>query len=281
MRIGLLLDYALGDPAKPVINELIVELQRRGCAVRTILPSGAAIDLASFEINDDLYIAKGHSEPMMALGGILHDRGALLVNPYPASCYVHDKARTTAALLAAGIPVPRSCIANNALDAFQALGCGPIIFKPVNGHRGWGIEVAKDRHDLKGINSGPHFAQSYERINGDDLKVYVIGTDVFTVRRRVDPPAQAERVGQLCASPPEVVEIAMRMMDLFGMDICGFDIVETCNGPVVVDVNAFPSFRGVPDAAERLADIIMCRGHRQETSARGVAAATRWTGLAP
>ena len=47
------------------------------------------------------------------------------------------------------------------------------------------------------------------------------------------------------------------MGEIFGLDIYGLDVVETSNGPVVLDINDFPSFGHVPEAVSRVSNYIL------------------------
>ncbi|WP_406418928.1 hypothetical protein [Streptomyces sp. NBC_00842] len=44
---------------------------------------------------------------------------------------------------------------------------------------------------------------------------------------------------------------------MFGLDLYGIDVVLGPDGPVIVDINDFPSFRQVPDAVSRLAGAVL------------------------
>ena len=259
MRICLLIERPLGDPATPVINDLAVELRRRNCGVTHILPPADFVDLRNLDVDCDLYVSKACTDLLLTLTGILHDRGARIVNTFAASSYVRDKGRATAALMAAGLPSPETCIAGTARQAFEGLGNKAIIVKPVHGTWGEGIEVARSDADLARINGGPHFAQAFDRVTDDDLKVYVIGEEVFTVRRHLPAHTIEDMQGELCRNDSTLEQIARQVTRLFGLDVCGLDFVETPSGPVVVDVNSFPGFIGVPDAARRLAEYIISR----------------------
>ena len=47
---------------------------------------------------------------------------------------------------------------------------------------------------------------------------------------------------------PELRKLALRVGQIFGLDIYGLDVVETAQGPMIVDINDFPSFGQVPRA---------------------------------
>jgi glutathione synthase/RimK-type ligase-like ATP-grasp enzyme len=48
-------------------------------------------------------------------------------------------------------------------------------------------------------------------------------------------------------------------MELFGLELYGVDCIETPNGPVVIEVNDFPNYSGVPGSDQLLADHVIFR----------------------
>ena len=52
---------------------------------------------------------------------------------------------------------------------------------------------------------------------------------------------------------PELRDIVLRCGQAFGIDLYGMDIIESGGKPYVVDMCSIPSFKGVPDAPQRLA----------------------------
>jgi ribosomal protein S6--L-glutamate ligase len=53
-----------------------------------------------------------------------------------------------------------------------------------------------------------------------------------------------------------VRDIALRCGALFGMGLYGLDVLVPEGGPVVVDVNTFPGYGGVPGIASVIAEYI-------------------------
>lgn len=255
MRICFLVDRKLGDPKSPVMNAAALGLEQRGYTVSSVLFSDLRTNIASAAVEADLYISKASSELQISLAGILHDRGARLLNTWQSSSYVRDKARVTAALAAAGIPVPESLIASDIEGAAEALGGLPVIVKPVRGTSGNGIEIIRSKSDAERLPRGPHFVQRFDRLNGDDLKAYVIGEQVSIVRRPFPAQTMSDKLGTI-VKDRDLEAIAMKAGRMFGLEIFGVDIIETSRGPVVVDVNACPGFVGAEDAGRRLADYI-------------------------
>jgi ribosomal protein S6--L-glutamate ligase len=62
--------------------------------------------------------------------------------------------------------------------------------------------------------------------------------------------------GQPLAVSDDVRAIALRCGRLFGAGLYGLDVLIGRDGPVVVDVNSFPGYGGVPAIAPVIADYI-------------------------
>jgi ribosomal protein S6--L-glutamate ligase len=99
-------------------------------------------------------------------------------------------------------------------------------------------------------------AQQYIENRGFDIKLYVAGTEVFAIAKRspLHPEVRVEK--RLIPLSMELRNLAILVGKLFGLDIYGLDIVETRDGPMVVDINDFPSFGQVPNAIDLVASEI-------------------------
>lgn len=88
-----------------------------------------------------------------------------------------------------------------------------------------------------------------------DHKLYCIGGQLFGVRREPGATEEAKH-GRPFTVTPELRGIALAVGDAIGADLYGIDIVLRAGRPEVVEVNPFPGFKGVPEAALRVADYI-------------------------
>jgi ribosomal protein S6--L-glutamate ligase len=133
----------------------------------------------------------------------------------------------------------------------------PLILKPYQGHRGMGIRVIRDPRELARLPAPttPMLAQEYIAGDGEDLKIYVVGEEVFAVRKRFSSTSFADS-GKPCSISDDWCEIARRCGRAFGLGLYGLDVVEGPQGPVVVDLNYFPGYKGIPNIASLLADHI-------------------------
>jgi ribosomal protein S6--L-glutamate ligase len=193
----------------------------------------------------------------MSVAGCLHDQGARILHPYPWSARVYDKIVATRRMRAAGIPTPRSWSTGDMTRLRALLEQGPLIIKPHRGHHGAGIQIVRSPHELPG-QPRPQttvIVQEYVEGTGQDLKVYVVGDDVFAVHKRFSLNSHAQP-GVPCPLSDEVRRLALRCGQVFGLGLFGVDMIESPNGPVVVDVNWFPGYKGVPNVAPLIANYI-------------------------
>lgn len=242
-----------------VMPRLIGRLGERGCTVDVLVPERAPATLATLAPDVDVYVWKSHGRLSNSIAAYLHACGRTLINSYFATLQVRDKIVTAQRLIDAGVPTPQAYYADS-VDQIRSLVPGyPIVVKPNGGRRGEQIAVVRDARDLDELpaSAGPFLAQRYVQGNGLDLKAYVIGDQVFGVWRPFPARTAAEKRGQRCALSQEIREICLRCGRLFGLELYGVDIIETDDGPMVIEVNCFPGYRGVPGADSLIADHIV------------------------
>ncbi|TMI88795.1 MAG: hypothetical protein E6H00_11640 [Bacillati bacterium ANGP1] len=176
---------------------------------------------------------------------------------------VRDKAVAAAFAHAKGLPVPRTYfVAHPRLLERIPESDYPLVIKPTNGSAHNGIYRAKSPADLATLeiaepDGGFLLAQHYAENPGYDIKLYVIGNDVYAVARKSPLHPKIVVHEQRIPLAPEWRRLALRAGRLFGLDIYGLDVVETRNGPAVVDINDFPSFGHVPGAVSHVANYIL------------------------
>jgi ribosomal protein S6--L-glutamate ligase len=245
-----------------VLEELYALLTRRGFEVTEGIPDRAALDLdmdMDMAPRHDLYILKARTELPVSVAEVLHHRGAKLLNPYPSFALVLNKIVATSMMRDAGIPTPRSWAAvDPSLLHFDAsIKSTPLIIKPFNGIHSQNIRVVKKPGDLEGLPamSGPVLVQEFVEGCTERLKVHCVGEQVFATRKPFSLGGTGVP-GEPCAVSSELREIALRCGELFGMGLYGLDVLIPRDTPLVVDVNSFPGYEGLPGIAEIIADYI-------------------------
>lgn len=270
MKIGILMMEHAKTRQESVMPEVVQMLVDWGVKVDMIYPERELIDIASIRVEHDLYVLKACTSLAMSLAGALHAIGAAVINPYPVAALLRDKIVTERILRAAGVPTPETFVAGRAENLAPLLVAGPLIIKPYRGSQGRGVRVVWDADELDeiSITDGPLFAQRYQKPEGLDRKIYCIGGQMFGVERVWPALTYEDKVGRPFTVTAELRDIALRCGHAFGVDLFGLDVIISDGRPYVVDVNCFPGFKGVPDAALRLADYIFAAADRQREQHR-------------
>ncbi|PWB60826.1 MAG: hypothetical protein C3F14_12460 [Deltaproteobacteria bacterium] len=214
----------------------------------------------------DLVISRGRSEGLLCLLHLAEVQGVATTNRRAAIGSVHNKAEVAITLSAAGVPTPPAYVGPvRELARSIPAEAYPIVLKAVSGDDRYPLRIVRSAPELARI-SWPEpaaLAQRFQPGNGYDLKLYVIGRDVWALRKRsrldASPAPESESTSLECKAfhvfPASAMEaLALKCGELFGLDYYSVDCRETTDGPVVIDVNDFPNYSGVAGADERLAD---------------------------
>jgi ribosomal protein S6--L-glutamate ligase len=257
MKLYFLLARRVPPVPSPLLVEVAARLRTGGFQVESGTPEEMLVEGDRLTPSHDLYVLKSHTELALSVAGLLHDRGAALLNPYPACLAAQDKITAAGRLRAAGVPTAETWVTGDLRLVAPLLEDGPLIVKPHRGHRGAGVHLVRTAAELAAlpVPSVPVVVQRYIPGPGEDLKVYVVADEVFAVRK----PFAADsfsRPGRPVPVTSAVREAALQTRAAFGLDLFGVDVIESPDGPVIVDVNYFPGYKGVPDVAPRIAAVI-------------------------
>jgi ribosomal protein S6--L-glutamate ligase len=243
-----------------VLNQLL----QWGHHVDILEPQSTITCLSNlFHQRYDAYVLKTASDgPGLSILEAAEAAGIPTINHSRAIRQARDKAVAVALAQAQGIPVPTTYfVAHPQLLDQVPIEQFPLVVKPTNGSSCRDIHFIRNPYELKNIHIGTHpgfwLAQHYEENVGFDTKLYVAGTEVFAVAKPspLHPEIKVEK--RPIPITPALYELAMRVGALFGLDIYGVDVVETEQGPMVVDINDFPGFGNVPEAEKLIASCIL------------------------
>jgi len=274
VRIGLLMPHYSSRSRSywPLVAQA---LAAAGALVDVVHPPRGALDLATLRVEHDLYLLRKLSGFALSLAGALHELGAAILNPYPASAALRDKIVASRVLQAAGIPMPATYVASDAEELLPHLEEGPLIVKPYLGAGGHHVHVVRTAVELAAVpvnQREPVFAQRYHPPQGRDRKIYAIGTELFGVKKIFPRRTDADKFGEPFDVSAELADIARRCGQAFGVELYGVDIIESAGQPYVVDVASVPGFKGVPDAPARLTRHILAAAERAHHGGALVAA---------
>lgn len=270
LKVGFFLRHSRYLDSSPVMRDMLRLLAAQKVFVETIAPDSQVVELHTFEPRCDLYLLKPGSDANLSLAGVLEARGARVLNDWRASSLVQDKIQTTARLLEAKLPVPESFVCGDARLVMDVAGLAEVYAKPHRGSYGEGVEKLVDcTGDGTCSSPVPRLIQQALPSSGLDIKVYVIGDKVFAIKRPFPAVTLEDKLGQPCEVTEGTRRLALAVGRLFDLKIYGVDMLETPSGLFIVDVNYFPSFIGIHDAAAHLADFIINYAHRTPRSVAG------------
>lgn len=257
-RVCLLLARRVPPVPSPLLLEVADRLRRLDVDVVQVIAEEVLTRPDVLVPDADLYLLKSHTELSLSLASVLHDQGARIVNPYPACALVQDKLRASRRLAAAGLPVPPCWTTADLGLLAPLLADGPLVVKPARGHRGMSVHLVRTTAELAALPVPAHPVIVQRHVPGpvDDLKVYAVGRAVFVVRKPFSS-ASFSVPGRPGAVSAEVRDITRRCGEVFGLGLYGIDVIESPDGPVIVDLNTFPGYKGVPDVAPLVTDHVL------------------------
>src|SRR5579864_4734690 len=97
--------------------------------------------------------------------------------------------------------------------------------------------------------------------------MWVIDRQIFAARRRTPLEPDAPKEDIVIAPqdlPQEWADITREIGRVFDLRLYGVDLLVTNTGPMIVDVNSFPGFRGVPGADSALVELVEKLGRERK-----------------
>jgi ribosomal protein S6--L-glutamate ligase len=270
MHICLIMDNP-ETPHHPVIGVALQKLRAthnvRLLDVRTLTDDEAIAEEERYP-SADLYLLKSHAPQALAVAHVLEQKGALVVNCWAASVACQDRVLMAQRMHEAKLPWPftRSFSTLGSLLADHEMLASlpfPQIIKSYNSHRGDLVEKVDSINQLEALASEwsqePIVLQAFAAGDGWDIKMWVIDRQIFAARRRTPLEPNASKEDYPISPeelPAEWAHIAKEIGRVFNMRLYGIDLLMTDHGPIIVDVNGFPGFRGVPGADSALVAMV-------------------------
>jgi ribosomal protein S6--L-glutamate ligase len=175
-----------------------------------------------------------------------------------------DKLRALQVLNYHGIPHPQTAVVrrkSEIIKAIEEIGGAPVVIKLIEGTQGVGVVLAEDLGTAQTIMELLQFAkqnvlvqQFIKEARGQDIRAFVVGDRVVASMRRIaahgDFRSNVHRGGRAEAIdlPPAYAQMAVRSAQLVGLQVAGVDLIESRNGPMVLEVNSSPGLEGIERA---------------------------------
>lgn len=187
--------------------------------------------------------------------------GMLVINPPSSIERSVDKYHTLALLEEHGLPVPRTVVTESheeALKAFHALG-GDVVMKPLFGSRGIGStrlfdpEIATRVFRTVSFFHGVLYLQEFIPHGVSDVRAFVVGERVVATMHRIGESWKTNvslGAKPLSYKPDEELEkLAVKAASVIGCKVAGVDILESERGPIIIELNSQPGWRGLQSVA--------------------------------
>jgi len=218
--------------------------------------------------------------------------GAFCVNESVAISRSRDKLRSLQLLSRKGIGLPRTGFASkadNIKDVIKTVGGAPVVIKLLEGTQGIGVVLADTdkaaesiMEAFMGLRANILVQEFIKEAGGADIRCFVVGGKVVAAMKRQG--AQGEfrsnlhRGGSatLIKLSKEERATAVNAAKVMGLNVCGVDILQSSNGPVVMEVNSSPGLEGIEVATNKdVASLIIsfieakAKPHNNKTQGKG------------
>lgn len=268
MNICMIMDNP-ETPHHPVLAGMLQQLGTthvvRLLDVRTLTGSEAIMQESKQPLAD-LYLLKSHMPQALEVAHYVEQKGALVVNSWSASVACQDRLCMTEYMVKSSLPWPQTQSFETLAEMFaqsEELIPYPFILKSRYSHRGDLVEKVENKTQLQRLaaqwSQEPVIMQELVASDGWDIKVWVIDEHMYAARRRTPLDTTASKEDYPIASDElsqRFLHIIQEIGRMFHLRLYGVDLLITERGPVVIDVNAFPGFRGVPNAEHALVTLV-------------------------
>jgi ribosomal protein S6--L-glutamate ligase len=175
-----------------------------------------------------------------------------------------DKLRALQLLSRFGIDVPRTAMCRfreQVPGAVEQVGGLPCIVKLLQGTQGVGVLLATSMAEVQGmldtlwtLGQEILLQELIAESRGKDVRALVVGDRVVAAMRRTAREggfrSNLHRGGEAEALelPPAYADAAVRAAHVIGLEVSGVDMLESKDGPKIMEVNSSPGFEGLETA---------------------------------
>jgi len=169
----------------------------------------------------------------------------------------HDKYLTLEVLNRAKVPVPETYLTMSPPTAKRIISelKPPIVMKLLGGSGGKGVMFSDDGEnaasliDTLNVLRQPLFIEKYIQNPGEDIRIIVIGNNaVASMKRIAKKGGKRSNLASGGKGIPYKIDstlerIAVRSAKAIGSEICGVDVIESPEGPLVIEMNISPGMK--------------------------------------
>ncbi|GAA4190237.1 RimK family alpha-L-glutamate ligase [Gryllotalpicola kribbensis] len=177
-----------------------------------------------------------------------------------------DKLRANQILSRHGVAMPPTAFVRNRADvvsAIERVGGAPVVLKLIEGTQGIGVILAPELKVAEAIIETLQSARQNVLIQrfiresrGRDIRALVVGDRVVAAMRRTaqgnEFRSNVHRGGQAegVELDEDYARTAVRAAQIMGLKVAGVDMLESDDGPLVMEVNSSPGLEGIETATK-------------------------------
>ncbi len=184
--------------------------------------------------------------------------------PYSAEAVLvaHNKFMSLEVLRKAGLPIPKTYLISSTETAKKVLKTMhyPIVLKLVGGFGGRGVMIFEDLDSVLSVMQTLKLFNQQIMIEefipnpGEDVRAFVVNGEVVASMKRV---AKRDEVranlflggkGKYYTLTDEMKSIALEAAAAINSDIIAIDLIQSKEGPKVIEVNLNPGLKGIQKA---------------------------------
>ncbi len=190
--------------------------------------------------------------------------GVYCLNTADAISRARDKLNSMQLMARDGIALPVTGFADkpgDIPDLIEMVGGAPLVIKLLEGTQGIGVVLAETRtaaesviEAFMGLNANILVQQYISEAKGADIRCFVVGNKVIAAMKRQAKAgafrSNLHRGGTASAVKLSAAErrTALNAAKCMGLSVAGVDILQSKEGPVVMEVNSSPGLEGIEAA---------------------------------
>lgn len=175
-----------------------------------------------------------------------------------------DKLRSLQVLARAGVGLPKTVFTNYTKDTdhvVEAVGGAPIIIKLLEGTQGLGVVLAETKNAatsvieaFNGLGARVIAQEFIKEAGGADIRAFIIDGQIVGAMKRQGKEGEfrsnLHRGGsaQVIELTDEEETTALKAAKAMGLGVAGVDMLQSSNGPLVLEVNSSPGLEGIEKA---------------------------------
>ena len=189
----------------------------------------------------------------------------LYINPLNEFVFFRSKILTFKFFLKHHFPTPRTFLVSESnfkdLLELQQLLPFPLVGKLSESSKGNGVFLISNKEELKSFLQD-HIEKSQVLLQefiansaGKDVRVFITENELHSIERQnaTDFRSNLSQGGKAIATTlsPKEFDLCQKLFQLTGLKYAGIDFLRTNNGPLFLEVNVSPGFKGIDDIYDK------------------------------